>query len=110
MSIQPEESQCDVNSQQSIVSANLIPTSRLHLEKELTESNTILTETTLADQYPQNESSANKTSMIKTTPATILNVLDTIVYKHFCQFHPIQPIASESDLPFTNAHRVFVTV
>jgi len=41
MSIQPEESQCDVNSQYLIVSSNLIPTSRLHLEPELTESNTV---------------------------------------------------------------------
>src|SRR6218665_638471 len=41
MSIQPEKSQCDVNSQHSIVSANLIPTSCLHLEAKLTESNTV---------------------------------------------------------------------
>src|SRR6218665_1638851 len=62
MNIQSQKSQFDVNSQHSIVSANLIPTSRLHLEAELTESNTVgydgyqvLTETTLADQYPQND-------------------------------------------------------
>ena len=75
-----------LDSQHSIVSANLIPTSRLHLEAELTESNTVAyqvsTETTLADQYPQNE--ANRPTINdKDNTGYYFKVLDTIIYKHF---------------------------
>ena len=73
------------------MSANLIPTSRLHLEADLTESNTVgyqvgglSTETTLADRYPQNESSANRPGINdKDNTGYYFKVLDTIVYKHF---------------------------
>src|SRR6218665_641772 len=90
------------------MSANLIPTSRLHLEAELTESNTVgyqvgdlSTETTLADQYPQYLLSNRPAIDDKENTGYYFKVLDTIiVYKHLkLKFHQVQPRASESDLP-----------
>jgi len=46
----------------------------------------------LADQYPQNESSANRPAIDdKDNTGYYFKVLDTIVYKHFfkLKFHPI---------------------
>ena len=106
-STQPDTNRNDDNNQHSVVPTNLIPT--LHLENvtELTD-NTIFMKTTLAvaDLNPENDSSETSVIDDKNTSYYFKRPRQNTLQSFF-KFHPIQPSASETDLPFTNAHRVF---
>jgi hypothetical protein len=109
---QPDTNRNDDNNQhsvQSVVPTNLIPT--LHLEN-VTEPSELTDNTTLAvaDLNAENDSSE------RVTETSVIDNKNTSYYfkrprqntlQSFFKFHPIQPSGSETDLPFTNAYRVF---
>jgi hypothetical protein len=106
---QPEENQNDDNGQNSVVPANSIPT--LHLETELSEltDHTISTKTALAvaDLNPENNSSEFSVIDDKNNISCYFKRPRHNTLQSFFKFHPIQPSTSETNLPFTNAQRVF---
>lgn len=98
---EPEETRNDVNSH-SVVPSNFFPIDAfVHLETD---------NTTMTKEMPTNKNSENDSSVIDEKNDTSYNYFkrpEENNLQTFFNFHPIQPKASETNLPFTNAHRVF---